>query len=70
VIKVFDGRSSSAPAITVLCNEGSELEVLSTGPDLYIEFVANSEWPGQGFKASFQFQAMDSITSDSPSTGQ
>ena len=69
VIKVFDGRSSSAPAITVLCNEGSELEVLSTGPDLYIEFVANSEWPGQGFKASFQFQAMDSITSDSPSTG-
>ncbi|GFG38775.1 hypothetical protein Cfor_00211, partial [Coptotermes formosanus] len=68
VIKVFDGRSSSAPAITVLCNEGSELEVLSTGPDLYIEFVANSEWPGQGFKASFQFQAMDSITSDSPST--
>lgn len=70
VIKVFDGRSSSAPVITVLCNEGSELEVLSTGPDLYIEFVANSEWPGQGFKASFQFQAMDSITSDSPSTGQ
>jgi len=70
VIKVFDGRSSFAPAITVLCNEGSELEVLSTGPDLYIEFVANSEWPGQGFKASFQFQAMDSITSDSPSTGQ
>jgi hypothetical protein len=70
VIKVFDGRSSSAPAITVLCNEGSELEVLSTGPDLYIEFVANSEWPGQGFKASFQFQATDSITSDSPSTGQ
>jgi len=70
VIKVFDGRSSLAPAITVLCNEGSELEVLSTGPDLYIEFVANSEWPGQGFKASFQFQAIDSITSDSPSTGQ
>ncbi|XP_023718979.1 suppressor of lurcher protein 1, partial [Cryptotermes secundus] len=68
VIKVFDGRSSAAPAITVLCNEGSELEVLSTGPDLYIEFVASSEWPGQGFKASFQFQPMDSITSDSPST--
>jgi hypothetical protein len=67
---VFDGRSSASPAITVLCNEGSELEVLSTGPDLYIEFVASSEWPGQGFKASFQFQPMDSITSDSPSTGK
>ncbi|XP_068083956.1 suppressor of lurcher protein 1 [Anabrus simplex] len=66
VIKVYDGRSSLAPAITVLCNEGSELEVLSTGPDLYIEFIANSEWPGQGFKASFQFQPGDVTTSDSP----
>ncbi|XP_068083514.1 suppressor of lurcher protein 1-like [Anabrus simplex] len=70
VIKVWDGRSSLAPAITVLCNEGSELEVLSTGPDLYIEFLANSEWPGQGFKANFQFQPGDFTISDIPSTDQ
>ncbi|XP_077284917.1 CUB domain-containing protein Sol1 [Arctopsyche grandis] len=59
IIKVFDGRNSNTPAITVLCNEGSELEVLSTGSDLFIEFTANSDWPGQGFKASFQFQPLE-----------
>lgn len=41
------------------------MEVLSTGPDLYVEFVANSEWPGQGFKAMFQFQPLD----DAPHPG-
>lgn len=35
------------------------MEILSTGPDLYIEFVANSEWPGQGFKANYKFQTFD-----------
>jgi hypothetical protein len=50
----------------VLCNQGAEVEVLSTGPDLYVEFVANSEWPGQGFKAMFQFQPLD----DAPHSGR
>lgn len=59
LIKVHDGRDSRAPTIAVLCNEGAEVEVLSTGSDLYVEFVANSERPGQGFKAIFQFQLVD-----------
>ncbi|KAL0275068.1 UNVERIFIED_CONTAM: hypothetical protein PYX00_003048 [Menopon gallinae] len=66
LIKVHDGRNSHSPAIRVLCNELSEVEVLSTGPELYIEFVANSEWPGQGFKANFQFQPLDSLDGASP----
>lgn len=64
MIKVHDGRSGISPTISVLCNEASGLEVLSTGPDLYIEFVANSESPGQGFKAAFQFQPIDPETSN------
>ncbi|XP_078032759.1 CUB domain-containing protein Sol1 [Augochlora pura] len=59
LIRVHDGTDTGAPTIAVLCNQGAEVEVLSTGPDLYVEFVANSEWPGQGFKAMFQFQPLD-----------
>lgn len=59
IIRVYDGKSSNDAAIQILCNEGMELEVLSTGSDLFVEFVANSDWPGQGFKASFQFQSSD-----------
>lgn len=71
LIKVHDGRSPLAPAITVLCNEGAALEVLSTGPDLFVEFVSNSDWPGQGFKATFQFQPLEAlVTSDTPYTGE
>ncbi|XP_046416512.1 suppressor of lurcher protein 1 [Neodiprion pinetum] len=62
LIRVHDGRGTTAPSIAVLCNHGAEIEVLSTGADLYVEFVANSDWPGQGFKAIFQFQPLD----DSP----
>ncbi|XP_044261813.1 suppressor of lurcher protein 1 isoform X1 [Tribolium madens] len=65
LIRVYDGKTSADPAIRVLCNEGTELEVLSTGSDLLIEFVANSDWPGQGFKASFQFQPMEDNSIDS-----
>ncbi|XP_076164944.1 sol1 isoform X1 [Ptiloglossa arizonensis] len=64
LIRVHDGTDSGAPTIAVLCNQGAEVEVLSTGPDLYVEFIANSEWPGQGFKAIFQFQPLD----DAPHT--
>lgn len=56
LIRVYDGKTSADPAIRVLCNEGTELEVLSTSSDLFIEFLANSDWPGRGFKAGFQFQ--------------
>lgn len=43
----------------MICNEASEIEIFSTGSDVFIEFVANSEWPGQGFRASYEFQSMD-----------
>ncbi|XP_066581452.1 suppressor of lurcher protein 1 [Prorops nasuta] len=59
LIRVHDGRDEGAPTIAVLCNQREQVEVLSTGPDLYIEFVANSGWPGQGFKARFEFQSVD-----------
>ncbi|XP_032670987.1 suppressor of lurcher protein 1 [Odontomachus brunneus] len=59
LIRVHDGTDSEAPTIAVLCNQGAEVEVLSTGRDLFVEFIANSEWPGQGFKAKFQFQPLD-----------
>uniref|UniRef100_A0A8D8Z1K3 Dorsal-ventral patterning protein tolloid n=1 Tax=Cacopsylla melanoneura TaxID=428564 RepID=A0A8D8Z1K3_9HEMI len=55
-IKVHDGRTASYPAIGLYCNQGSHIEILSTGPELYIEFVSHSVEPGQGFKAKFQFQ--------------
>ncbi|XP_039284129.1 suppressor of lurcher protein 1 [Nilaparvata lugens] len=58
VIKVHDGKSRQSPTIRVVCNEASILEIFSTGPDLYVEFLADSETPGQGFKASFQFQPL------------
>lgn len=59
LIRIYDGKSSADPAIKVICNEGNELEVLSTGTDLFIDFVANSDWPGQGFKAKFEFQPIE-----------
>ncbi|KAH0554504.1 hypothetical protein KQX54_011026 [Cotesia glomerata] len=64
LIRIHDGTQSQAPIIAVLCNEATEIEILSTGPNLYIEFVANSEWPGQGFKAAFQFQPIDDINTE------
>ncbi|VEN50840.1 unnamed protein product, partial [Callosobruchus maculatus] len=56
IIRVYDSRSTSAPSIRLLCNEGTEYEVLSTGSELLVEFVANSDRPGRGFRAKYQFQ--------------
>nr|CAI5843728.1 unnamed protein product [Callosobruchus analis] len=65
IIRVYDGRSTSAPSIRLLCNEGTEYEVLSTGSELLIEFVANSDRPGRGFRAKYQFQpAVDDASVD------
>ncbi|KOC65710.1 Dorsal-ventral patterning protein tolloid, partial [Habropoda laboriosa] len=66
LIRVHDGTDSGAPTIAVLCNQGAKVEVLSTGSDLYVEFVANSKWPGQGFKATFQFQPLDDAPHSEP----
>ncbi|CAH1996812.1 unnamed protein product [Acanthoscelides obtectus] len=65
IIRVYDGRSTSAPSIRLLCNEGAEYEVLSTGSELLVEFVANSDRPGRGFRAKYQFQpAVDDTSVD------
>ncbi|KAJ8682676.1 hypothetical protein QAD02_018468, partial [Eretmocerus hayati] len=59
LIKVYDGSDTSKPAIAMLCNEDSEAEVLSTGSEMLVDFVANSQWHGQGFKAKYQFQPIE-----------
>ncbi|XP_045496689.1 suppressor of lurcher protein 1-like [Colias croceus] len=63
-IKVFDGKVSSAPVIAMLCNEIVGYEILSTGSDLLVEFIAKSKTPGQGFKARYQFQPNENIIED------
>ncbi|XP_063544092.1 suppressor of lurcher protein 1-like isoform X1 [Cydia strobilella] len=62
IIKVFDGRSTTAPVLAMLCNEIVGYEILSTGPDLLVQFTANSDASGQGFKASYQFEMDDTNT--------
>ncbi|KAJ8724338.1 hypothetical protein PYW08_015812 [Mythimna loreyi] len=64
IIKVFDGRTSTAPVLAMLCNEVVGYEILSTGPDLMVQFTANSNIPGQGFKARYQFQMEDDPNAD------
>nr|CAH7747456.1 unnamed protein product [Callosobruchus chinensis] len=45
---------------------GTEYEVLSTGSELLVEFVANSDRPGRGFRAKYQFQpAIDDTSVES-----
>ncbi|VVC88248.1 unnamed protein product [Leptidea sinapis] len=58
-IKVFDGKVASAPVIAILCNEVVGYEILSTGHDVLVEFIARSKVAGQGFKAKYQFQEDD-----------
>ncbi|CAG5045845.1 unnamed protein product [Parnassius apollo] len=64
VIKVYDGKSSAAPVLTIICNEVIGYEVLSTGSALLVQFTANSNTPGQGFKARYQFQMEDNINAE------
>ena len=60
VILVNDGNSSSDPLIGQLCNINNYIELVSTGPTLFIQFISRSHMPGQGFKGKFIF---DTITS-------
>lgn len=55
---MHDGGTRNAPVIRALCNEGAEVEVLSTGRELLVHFFAKSNIPGHGFKATFQFQGL------------
>ncbi|XP_054163934.1 bone morphogenetic protein 1-like [Oppia nitens] len=58
VILVYDGNDTSAPVIGQLCNINSYVELVSTGPGLYIEFLSRSHMPGQGFKGKFIFDTI------------
>ncbi|KAL1436046.1 hypothetical protein MTO96_010802 [Rhipicephalus appendiculatus] len=55
VILVHDGRDGSAPVIGQLCNRNVWVEMMSTGPDLYVTFSAQSHFPGRGFMAKYIF---------------
>ncbi|CAH2040678.1 unnamed protein product, partial [Iphiclides podalirius] len=64
VIKVYDGRSSADPVLSIICNEIVGYEILSTGAELLVQFTANSNISGQGFKARYQFQMEDNSSAD------
>lgn len=58
VILVYDGRDSKSPLIAQLCNRESFVQIISSGPDLYIEFKTGSSPPiYNGFKASYRFES-------------
>ncbi|KAL3245117.1 hypothetical protein MRX96_018256 [Rhipicephalus microplus] len=55
-IVVYDGKDLTARVIAQFCNTHYFVELLSTGPDILVEFVSRSISPGQGFKASYHFE--------------
>ena len=57
VILVYDGKDAQSPLIAQLCNRESFVQIISTGPDLYIQFKTGSAQPlYNGFKASYLFE--------------
>ncbi|XP_067142809.1 suppressor of lurcher protein 1-like [Centruroides vittatus] len=56
VIRVYDGKDGNSQLIGQICNINMFTELVSTGPDLYIEFASESHFPGPGFKATFLFE--------------
>jgi len=70
VIYIYDGLNKSSPLIGQLCNINTYVELVSNGPELYIDFIAKSHFPGQGFKARFAFEKFSSNSRiNIPSTG-
>ncbi|XP_054722762.1 suppressor of lurcher protein 1-like [Uloborus diversus] len=57
VILVYDGSNKSSPIIGHLCNTNTFVELVSTGPELFVEFHSRSHFPGQGFKAAYAFDS-------------
>ncbi|XP_024085218.1 suppressor of lurcher protein 1-like isoform X2 [Cimex lectularius] len=55
VLRIHDGPSPLSPVITILCNQGSNAEIISSGDTLYLEFSSTSHWPGHGFHANYYF---------------
>ncbi|CAG2116764.1 unnamed protein product, partial [Medioppia subpectinata] len=58
VILVYDGKDSQSPLIAQLCNRETFVQIISSGPDLYIQFKTGSAQPiYNGFKASYLFES-------------
>lgn len=70
MIVVHDGKDKLARVIGQFCNTNYYVELLSTGPDMYVEFISRSHFPGQGFKASYHFEEELHYALGAPSTGQ
>ncbi|XP_064473488.1 suppressor of lurcher protein 1-like [Ornithodoros turicata] len=67
VIIVHDGKDRSARVIGQFCNANYYVELLSSGPDLLVEFISRSHFPEQGFKATYHFEEHHHAV-DAPST--
>ncbi|XP_021945040.2 suppressor of lurcher protein 1-like [Folsomia candida] len=55
MIRVLDGPNSRSPVIALICNTVTDYEILSSGQELRIEFIGNSDETGMGFRAKFHF---------------
>ena len=56
VILINDGLNNSATLIGHLCNSDSFVEIVSSDHHVHVQFISKSLFPGQGFRASYQFE--------------
>lgn len=61
VIMVYDGEDNNCLVIGELCNTNTFVEYVSTGSDLFIEFLSRSHFPGQGFKGVYTFEDENTV---------
>ena len=52
---MYDGRDSTAKRTNTYCDNHNQINILSTGPYLYILFKSDRHKEKQGFAAEFQF---------------
>ena len=54
-LAIYDGKSKNDPLIGKFCG-GDDVEVVSSGRDLYVEFVSDDSGEANGFKLKFTQQ--------------
>lgn len=67
-ITVYDGRNTQSHIIAQLCNNNRFVNVISTGPDLYIEFVAGLSASSPSFSSSSSSSSPTHSSSSSSSS--
>ena len=67
-IVVRDGGDATAPVIAQYCNTLNGVEIISSGEDLYIEFIVDGKKQKQGFAATFEFIPENQIAPEKPHT--